>query len=78
MTGNETKQLVSIADIDHLMINEGIVMNEVIFYLVITLKKSDKVLVPFGSVIPKLKWLQVVYRTYNEFFEAAKSPVLSN
>ncbi|KAG6440052.1 GPI-GlcNAc transferase complex PIG-H component family protein [Babesia bovis T2Bo] len=76
LTGNKTVKTISIADIDHLLINEGIVMNRVLFYLLVTLKNSNDVIMPFESLIPRLDNLKVVYQTYNKVFESSKTPVV--
>ncbi|KAK1937422.1 LOW QUALITY PROTEIN: Phosphatidylinositol N- acetylglucosaminyltransferase subunit H [Babesia divergens] len=78
LTGRKSIRTIPICEIDQLLINEAILMNEVIFYMVISLKNSDELVLSFNldmeslrltqNAIPRLEALKTIYRTFNRVF----------
>ncbi|GBE61081.1 Phosphatidylinositol N-acetylglucosaminyltransferase subunit H [Babesia ovata] len=68
--GKQSIRTLPISEISDMLINEAIMMDEAIFYLLITLKNSDEIVLPFENAIPKLKGLRLIHNTFNEMFPA--------
>lgn len=78
LTGRKSIRTIPICEIDQLLINEAILMNEVIFYMVISLKNSDELVLSFNNAIPRLEALKTIYRTFNRVFPSHSRDMDSN
>ncbi|AFZ79766.1 hypothetical protein BEWA_026150 [Theileria equi strain WA] len=67
--GNKTVKSIPISNIKDLLINEGFVVNEIIFYILIMLNDSEEIILPFKDAIPRLENLKTIYRCFNSLFE---------
>ncbi|ORM41608.1 Phosphatidylinositol N-acetylglucosaminyltransferase subunit H [Babesia sp. Xinjiang] len=70
LSGSQTTKALALGEMENMLINEAILINKVIFYLAIPLKRTNGVVTPFEHLIPRLNELKLIYRTFNEVFEA--------
>ncbi|CDR93760.1 Phosphatidylinositol N-acetylglucosaminyltransferase subunit H [Babesia bigemina] len=68
--GKQSIRTLPISEISDMLINEAVMMDEVIFYMLITLKNSDEIVLPFENAIPRLKGLRLIHSAFNEMFPA--------
>ncbi|CAM9856141.1 unnamed protein product [Discosporangium mesarthrocarpum] len=60
--GRETTQFLDRAKIKEVLINEGITMQRVIFYMAFIVVGQDEMVVPFNNLKPRLDVLAEIYR----------------
>ncbi|CAJ0757101.1 19941_t:CDS:2 [Entrophospora sp. SA101] len=62
MDGRCVSKFIDISKISNIIINEGITMLQVKFYLALVVENQDRMVVVFENLLPKLYILKQVYR----------------
>ncbi|BAM40598.1 conserved hypothetical protein [Theileria orientalis strain Shintoku] len=60
---------IPIQSVQHLLINEAFLMQEIVFYLLIVLNDSKTIVLPFKKCRIDLENLKKVYNCFNELFD---------
>ncbi|UVC50028.1 hypothetical protein MACK_003651 [Theileria orientalis] len=60
---------IPIQSVQHLLINEAFLMQEIVFYLLIVLNDSRTIVLPFKKCRIDLENLKKMYNCFNELFD---------
>ncbi|KAF5153684.1 GPI-GlcNAc transferase complex PIG-H component family protein [Theileria parva strain Muguga] len=69
LRGATSYKSIPINNIESLLINEAFLAQEIIFYLLIILKDSKDIILPFKNVRLKIDNLRLIYNTFNNTFK---------
>jgi len=61
-SGLVSRRFVPMHHVQHCFINEGIIINQVIYYLALAVKGHDKLILPFENLFPRFKTLMFIFQ----------------